>query len=59
MEKNIGQRVWFTTADGSRHRGVIESILPQLGGGEIYLVKGPQGIGLLTISEENINNSNH
>ncbi len=59
MDKNIGQRVWFTTADGSRHRGVIESIPPQLGGGEIYLVKGPQDIGLLTISEENINNSNH
>jgi len=58
MEKKPGQRVWFTTADGKRHRGSIESILPQLGGGEIYLIKGPQDIGLLTISEQNIINSN-
>lgn len=28
------------------------------GGGEIYLIKGPKDIGLLTISEQNIINSN-
>lgn len=31
---------------------------PATGGGEIYLIKGPQDIGLLTISEQNIINSN-
>jgi len=58
MDKKPGQRVWFKTADGERHRGTIDSILPQLGGGEIYLIKGPKDIGLLTISEQNIINSN-
>ena len=58
MENKIGQKVWFKTADGARHRGTIDSILPQLGGGEIYLIKGPKDIGLLTISEQNIINSN-
>lgn len=58
MNRKIGEHVWFTTGDGERHYGRIESILPQLGGGEIYLVMGPKKIGLLTISEDNVNKAN-
>ena len=32
MNRKIGEHVWFTTGDGERHYGRIESILPQLGG---------------------------
>lgn len=30
--KKIGERVWFRTADGEKHRGTIDGVIPALFG---------------------------
>jgi len=37
--KKIGERVWFRTADGEKHRGTIDGVIPALfgeGGAQAY-----------------------
>jgi len=32
----IGTKIWFKSADGQKHRGLVEDIIPDLGGGIFY-----------------------
>ena len=53
----INTKIWFYTADGQNHRGVIEDIIPQIGGGQLLSVWCSALGKTLAITEEQLNKS--
>lgn len=54
-ESLIGKKISFRTADGKKHYGIIEDVVPQLTGGTILSVKCSALDKTLTLTEEQLN----